>query len=62
MHKAYLLDDELEVKGMKGFERDLEKEEFLNQASVFKGFNRALIFLIKMMIFILTNIIFIYLV
>ncbi|WP_215535893.1 DUF759 family protein [Borreliella bavariensis] len=28
--------------GMKGFERDLEKEEFLNQASVFKGTLRDL--------------------
>ncbi|AEL70142.1 conserved hypothetical protein (plasmid) [Borreliella afzelii PKo] len=30
------------LKGMKGFERDLEKEEFLNQASVFKGTLRDL--------------------
>ncbi len=30
------------LDGMKGFERDLEKEEFLNQASVFKGTLRDL--------------------
>ncbi|PRR19573.1 hypothetical protein CV644_06655, partial [Borreliella burgdorferi] len=30
------------IGGMKGFERDLEKEEFLNQASVFKGTLRDL--------------------
>ncbi|AEL70184.1 conserved hypothetical protein (plasmid) [Borreliella afzelii PKo] len=30
------------LSGMKGFERDLEKEEFLNQASVFKGTLRDL--------------------
>lgn len=30
------------LKGMKGFERDLEKEEFLNQASVFRGTLRDL--------------------
>ncbi|WP_418909554.1 DUF759 family protein (plasmid) [Borreliella sinica] len=30
------------LKGMKGFERDLEKEEFLNQASIFKGTLRDL--------------------
>ncbi|WP_029361927.1 DUF759 family protein [Borreliella garinii] len=30
------------LKGIKGFERDLEKEEFLNQASVFKGTLRDL--------------------
>ncbi|WP_420025129.1 DUF759 family protein (plasmid) [Borreliella yangtzensis] len=30
------------LSGLKGFERDLEKEEFLNQASVFKGTLRDL--------------------
>ncbi|WP_425337283.1 DUF759 family protein [Borreliella tanukii] len=30
------------LSGMKGFERDLEKEEFLNQASIFKGTLRDL--------------------
>ncbi|ACN53075.1 conserved hypothetical protein (plasmid) [Borreliella valaisiana VS116] len=30
------------LSGMKGFERDLEKEEFLHQASVFKGTLRDL--------------------
>uniref|UniRef100_UPI001AEFEC47 DUF759 family protein n=1 Tax=Borreliella garinii TaxID=29519 RepID=UPI001AEFEC47 len=30
------------LSGIKGFERDLEKEEFLHQASVFKGTLRDL--------------------